>query len=294
MAIWYKTYAALKDHPKVLMFSNLIGAVNEIEGLGYLHLFFSAVCAYAEDGGLEKLPVPVVEKMCKWGGKPGLFIESLEKSGFIDNTPEGKIVHEWWEINGHQVKEHARKEKARKPRTLSADNPQPVRVTDRQTDQQTNIDSSKRDSIDAAVVWFLALRASQELYKGMPYDPGQKGHGAAVNLFCGPKPPIQKELDHAAENFFASDGNFTFHHSAASFFNNFHSWLVGPLNRAGGGQRKVHAGNGSGSGEGGSIYPGRKGAASGGAGGRFGKGNGPKGRRGEGSLAGADPLGGKS
>jgi hypothetical protein len=275
VAIWYKTYAALKDHPKVLMFTNAIGAANEIEGLGYLHLFFSAVCAYAEDGGIEKIPIPVLEKMCRWSGDTGKFIEALEKSGFIDKTPEGRIVHEWWEINGHQVKEHERKEKNRKKRGPGADEAQDGRVTDRQTDRQTDL-SNKRDSIDEALRSFVALRAVQGAYKGISYDPGERGRRGATNLICGPKPPTKQEFDDAAKNFFDSDaGITTSNHAAHAFFENFYSYLSAPINRGRAQQRPQYAGHGADRGKGGGNDLSSKAGSSRGPGGRPGKGHGP-------------------
>ncbi len=275
MAIWYKTYAALKDHPKVLVFANEIGATNEIEGLGYLHLFFSVICAYSEDGGVDKIPVPVIEKMCRWAGEPGKFVKALEKSGFIDSTEYGKVVHDWWEINGHQVREHNRWEKARKLRGQGADNSENQRVTDRQTDKQTDRLSSMRDSIDEAMNKFVALRGAQSAYKGISYDPGDRGRRAATNLICGPKPPSKEEYDHAATNFFNSDaGITTSHHAAHAFFENFYSYLSGPLNRAGAGKRQDHAGNGPNRGKGSGIHISSK-AGAGTGGGRPGKGHGP-------------------
>jgi hypothetical protein len=263
MAIWYKSYADLKDHPKLFMFSTLL-KVGEVEALGYLHLFFSAVCAYAEDGGINKLPPAVIEKLCKWGGEAGHFFKSLKEVGFIKEIEGDLVVNKWWEINGSHIQESERKRKyreAKRVQGLSEDSPGTDQgrssPTDRQTDRQTD-SSSRRASIDDALERFTQLRKSQPAYAQASYDPGAKGRAAATNLICGPKPPTQEEYDDAAGNFFASDAAFTFNHDAASFFGKFHAWLGGPLNRGGAGKRSGDAQDGHQRGESGGVRAGGK------------------------------------
>jgi hypothetical protein len=295
MAIWFKSFANLRDHPKLFLFASVLG-VNDVEALGYIHLFLGFVCSYAEDGGLKKFPDSTIEKVCKWAGPPGQFIKALNEAGFVENTPEGRIVHDWWKENGGHIQDAERKRQSRimanRVRGLSADGHGNVLLTDRQTDIHTDKEGL-RDSIKSAVERFVALRAAQSAYMGISYDPGDRGRATATNLFCGPKPPTPEEFEHAATNFFASDGNFTFHHAAHSFFGNFHSWLAGQLNRGGTGAREGNVKDGHERGQSGGVRAGHKNAGSGPSG-PGGKGNGRQGRRGEGSLAGADPLGGRS
>ncbi|GAG62823.1 unnamed protein product, partial [marine sediment metagenome] len=50
---WIESHQLLKDHPKVLALMKRTGK-NKAEVIGYLHLFWWWVLAYAENGDLSK------------------------------------------------------------------------------------------------------------------------------------------------------------------------------------------------------------------------------------------------
>ncbi len=133
MLQWFKVGVDLGDHPKVFKLAALL-ETNEIQALGFVVRFWSFTAKFCGKGDL-KYSAEQVEMACRWrGSKSGLF-DALTQAGFIDLTPEGPVVHDWFDENGYHIKDIERKREQRRGRADGADAGAPRLRTDIHTRQ---------------------------------------------------------------------------------------------------------------------------------------------------------------
>lgn len=100
---WIESHDTLAEHPKTLRFARLIKAELPTV-IGHLHLFWWWCLKYADDGNLSEYEPAELATAAKWGGDAELFVCSLVRAGFIEQTDDGGLyVHDWYEYAGKLI-----------------------------------------------------------------------------------------------------------------------------------------------------------------------------------------------
>lgn len=115
---WYKAYANLKGHPKRYRFEEALGVDH---GLHYIHLWFSYIAEYAQDGDVTSFSKKEIAKACEWQGDPQMFFDALSVGGFVDKVKGGDggsrlIAHDWFQENERYIKENEKRKPTGNPR----------------------------------------------------------------------------------------------------------------------------------------------------------------------------------
>lgn len=89
---WIRSEQSLLNHPKTVHLQVLL-KVDIDAVIGRLHRLWWWCLDYAIDGDLSKHEGKVINQAC------GISIQTLVRSGFVDNRPYRRI-HDWWENQG--------------------------------------------------------------------------------------------------------------------------------------------------------------------------------------------------
>lgn len=114
MAIgWIRVDSVMPQHTKVKRLARKLGDPSE-EGrtlaCGILLRLWCWAARLAEDGVVSKYEPEEVADEVGWSRDPEELMGALIESGWIDETPEGPVIHDWDELQGALVE---RKEKAK-------------------------------------------------------------------------------------------------------------------------------------------------------------------------------------
>lgn len=83
------------EHPKTLTLADRLG-IMDCFALGILEAFWHHVTDYFEDGDVTTLRPSVFARSIRYQGNPQELWDALIDAGFIDQTPDGKLlVHHW-------------------------------------------------------------------------------------------------------------------------------------------------------------------------------------------------------
>ena len=96
---WIKSDEALASHPKLTLIASDLG-ISKVEALGYLHLMWYWVLKFCDDGNITKY-IDIFPTELGWRGDSDLFINTLVKRGFIDESKTKKYtIHDWLDYSG--------------------------------------------------------------------------------------------------------------------------------------------------------------------------------------------------
>ena len=115
---WVESHIEIGDHPKTYVLITDLN-VRKAEAVGLLHLLWHFTLKFAwRDGDLSRFDAVAIAHGAGWEGDANVFIDSLQKSGFLD----GMKVHDWLDFAGRLVKDRLRYFKVNKVRTHSVRN----------------------------------------------------------------------------------------------------------------------------------------------------------------------------
>jgi len=85
------------DHPKTFDFAARL-SVDLPTAIGHLELLWAFTGKQAAQGNIGKWPDGAIARACYWMGRPELFIQALQESGFVDaDAMHRLIIHDWHE-----------------------------------------------------------------------------------------------------------------------------------------------------------------------------------------------------
>ena len=105
---WIEAHQNLPSHPKTKRLARLLN-ISIREAVGSLYMFWWWAMEYAEDGDLSNYDASDIADGVQWEGDPEEFLNAMincgpgKKSGFIDKTENGMIIHDWQEYGGHYL-----------------------------------------------------------------------------------------------------------------------------------------------------------------------------------------------
>lgn len=116
---WFEAHDTMARHPKTLKLARLLN-VDRRYAVGLLHDLFSwGLYAAAKDGELHGLTAADIAQALDYPPKKGAAaVEALVASGYLEETPDGYAIHDWYDYAG-KLAERREDEKAYKARKYS-------------------------------------------------------------------------------------------------------------------------------------------------------------------------------
>lgn len=128
---WIESHQSLSKHRKTLRAAALL-QVNRHLLIGHLHeLWWWALNNVPADGYLGDLTDEEIAQGADWPGDPTEFVRALTEAGFIDETENGRYLHDWHDYAGKYLEQRARdaeRKRAERRRKLER-HPTPVQQT---------------------------------------------------------------------------------------------------------------------------------------------------------------------
>ncbi len=109
---WIESHQEVGRHPKTKKLARLLG-VSLPAAVGHLHYLWWWALDFAQDGTLEKFDGYDLADAMQWDGDPDQLVDALINSGYIDDTDDGLMIHDWGEYAGKLLERRA-KDRARK------------------------------------------------------------------------------------------------------------------------------------------------------------------------------------
>ena len=126
---WIESHQEIGRHPKTKKFARFL-KINLPTAIGHLHLLWWWALDFAQDGDLNRYDPHDISDAMQWDGDENELIEALVSAGFIDDTEEGKKLHDWGVYAGKLIEKKAKdRERKRSTRTDSDGVPMDVRRT---------------------------------------------------------------------------------------------------------------------------------------------------------------------
>jgi hypothetical protein len=104
---WIESHQAIGNHPKTILLAELLGC-NRAAAVGYLQFLWGWTLVDAPDGKVGRFPPKVLARACHWSGKAEKFWDCLREAGFVDDSLEGWVIHDWDDYAGSLLNRRAR------------------------------------------------------------------------------------------------------------------------------------------------------------------------------------------
>ena len=112
---WIESNQEVGRHPKTNKLARLLG-VSRPTVVGHLHYLWWWALDFAQDGILSKYDGDDVAEAMEWEGDSGVLLAAMVESGYLDETENGLMIHDWGDYAGklmeRREKDRARKKKA--------------------------------------------------------------------------------------------------------------------------------------------------------------------------------------
>ena len=106
---WIELHQSLRDHPKVIKLSGLMGCDDDDLVRAKLENLWLWTLDYRDSGDLTGLTAVEIAKACRVRWDPELWLSSLIEARFIDTTSERAMhVHDWHDFAGKLIDARAR------------------------------------------------------------------------------------------------------------------------------------------------------------------------------------------
>lgn len=98
---WIESHQELRNHPKLTLLTEPL-KISKAQAVGHLHMLWWWCIDYALNGRLDTYTPAILAAAADWAGNPGVFIDAMANSGFIDRDP--LRVHDWVDFCGDLIK----------------------------------------------------------------------------------------------------------------------------------------------------------------------------------------------
>lgn len=100
---WIELHEYVWNHPKTVMLSHLLG-ISKTYAVAHMAKLWTWCIRYAPDGRLHNnsvgIPSEILAESADYNGNAQNFVEALIKSGYVDQTDEGLVIHDWHQYAG--------------------------------------------------------------------------------------------------------------------------------------------------------------------------------------------------
>ena len=132
---WIESHQEVGRHPKTKKLARLLG-VSLPAAVGHLHYLWWWALDFAQDGVLDKYDAEDIADAMQWEGDADQLVEALLSSGYIDDTDDGLVVHDWAEYAGKLLERRAKDRARKRAATEASDSPQDFRRNSNGTDEE--------------------------------------------------------------------------------------------------------------------------------------------------------------
>lgn len=133
---WIESHQEVGRHPKTKKLARLLG-VSLPAAVGHLHYFWWWALDFAQDGTLEKYDGYDLADAMQWDGDPDQLVEALISAGYIDDTDDGLMIHDWGEYAGKLLERRAKDRARKRAAAEAAGVPQNVRRSSDGNDEES-------------------------------------------------------------------------------------------------------------------------------------------------------------
>lgn len=114
--MWIELHQSLWTHKKTLLLAAELG-IDETYAAAHMARLWSWALDNAPNGELGNLPNKVIAYGAGWRGDPDRFVEAAIRIGWLDQTPNGLLIHDWEDYAGRLIeRREAARERMRKVR----------------------------------------------------------------------------------------------------------------------------------------------------------------------------------
>ena len=118
---WIELHQSVWTHKKTIMLAALLD-IDEIYAAAHMSKLWTWALDNAQDGDLSGLPARVIAFGAGWKGDADEFVRAAIKAGWLDETDEGLVIHDWYDYAGRLIeKREANRERMRKARAKKKD-----------------------------------------------------------------------------------------------------------------------------------------------------------------------------
>lgn len=133
---WIESHQEVGRHPKTKKLARLLG-VSLPAAVGHLHYFWWWALDFAQDGTLEKYDGYDLADAMQWDGDPDHLVEALISAGYIDDTDDGLMIHDWGEYAGKLLERRAKDRARKRAAAEAAGVPQNFRRSSDRNDEES-------------------------------------------------------------------------------------------------------------------------------------------------------------
>ncbi len=130
---WIESHQAVATHPKTKKLARIL-KIGIPETVGHLHMLWWWALDYAADGSLARYDDEDIADAVLWEGDPAEFVKAAIAAGFINETDDGLVLHDWYEYAGRLIDKRAadaaRKRASRSGQASQDDLPEPAPESD--------------------------------------------------------------------------------------------------------------------------------------------------------------------
>lgn len=109
---WIESNQEVGRHPKTKKLARLLG-VSRPTAVGHLHYLWWWALDFAQDGMLSRYDSHDIAEAMEWEGESDVLLAALIESGYLDETENGLMIHDWGDYAG-KLMERREKDRARK------------------------------------------------------------------------------------------------------------------------------------------------------------------------------------
>lgn len=99
---WIESHQELGQHPKTKRLAKAL-RIHAAQVVGHLHFLWWWALDYADDGILHEMGAEEIADAAGWPGDGQEFLSAMLAVRFLDNGPDGLVIHDWWQYAGKLV-----------------------------------------------------------------------------------------------------------------------------------------------------------------------------------------------
>ncbi len=96
---WIELHQSLPTHKKTLAAADILDMA-PVHFMGHITCFWLWALDNVPDGGLDGISPRMIARAAQWESEPEDFINALIETGFIDQTDNGLVIHDWYDYAG--------------------------------------------------------------------------------------------------------------------------------------------------------------------------------------------------
>lgn len=121
---WIEIHQEIGCHPKTRKLARRLD-VSIPTAVGHLHLLWHWAMDFAEDGNLAGFDSWELADAAMWEGDADEFGDALRAVGFIDDTDQGPVIHDWHDYAGKLIQRRREDAERKRKARQKPDNPPP-------------------------------------------------------------------------------------------------------------------------------------------------------------------------